>query len=860
MNNSNNNKIDLLFRCIFNNIILNRKIISFIHVNNKYNLKYNEVLQSSKELIYHGYLNQLIQLIESYESRQFIGIYTVYIEPYLKFTTRHLNIFLYIYQKFFVINNNDKSIFSDQQILSDRTIIYATNNNNLQVLKYLLENIFIIKKNNNINISSNNNNILVDENTILSIKKKIELSLITAITNGYINIVRYLYEDGFIAECNIDRKEISLAVDKACANGYLEVLTFIFENERDSFDTHMIISLLDVVSSNNHINIVHFLFDIVIKDKQNNYYISAKTFQAICKYGHLDMFKQLIQYHRSINGNMSLGSLIDSAALHGHLDVIQFISQQTDIVQSCSSDALDKASENGWIDVVQWLHQNKTQGCTNNAMTSAAANGFLDVVIYLHENRTEGIKISAMERAALHGNLDVVKFIHFQRKEGGNASAMKSAAHCGHLPTVQFLQQERSFEENRPFEAFQEAVKTGHFEVAKYLYDHNHQLFPQDQVYLALFSPNYDIVKYLFIEKNLSLAELRVFQVKKLAEHTTIDHLRLIRNQMPHMFKPDLIDYAAKNGHIEMTKYLLDCFNGAKFSNALCKALSNDHFVMVEYLISQCDYGPSLQIDLVGIINHAVRTKKLALVDRLIRRLLEANLVKQRYVLNYLEPYVDNLIREGHLWAFILLLNHKVITTLSRTLLDKILRCKHYHLVKFFRINLPHICTESTLTAAVGNFEILKYIFYEYRDRVSFNYTNVLREAINVGSTDIVKFLHDYNDGYNVIFKKECMDYAAELGRLDIIKFLHENRTEGCSTKAMDLASMNGHLDTVKFLHANRTEGCTNKAVDNASVYGHFEILKFLHANRTEGWTFVAYTVPSSRIPSQWIKDNLYPK
>ena len=52
--------------------------------------------------------------------------------------------------------------------------------------------------------------------------------------------------------------------------------------------------------------------------------------------------------------------------------------------------AMDYASQNGHLNVVKFLHENRNEGCTTCAMDYASENGHLDVVKFLHENRTEG--------------------------------------------------------------------------------------------------------------------------------------------------------------------------------------------------------------------------------------------------------------------------------------------------------------------------------------------------------------------------------------------------------------------------------------------------------------------------------------
>jgi ankyrin repeat protein len=44
----------------------------------------------------------------------------------------------------------------------------------------------------------------------------------------------------------------------------------------------------------------------------------------------------------------------------------------------------------GRLEVVKFLHENRSEGCTVTAIDFAAKNGHLDIVKFVHENRTEG--------------------------------------------------------------------------------------------------------------------------------------------------------------------------------------------------------------------------------------------------------------------------------------------------------------------------------------------------------------------------------------------------------------------------------------------------------------------------------------
>ncbi|GMF15081.1 unnamed protein product [Phytophthora lilii] len=52
--------------------------------------------------------------------------------------------------------------------------------------------------------------------------------------------------------------------------------------------------------------------------------------------------------------------------------------------------AMKCAAANGHLNVVEWLHRNRTEKCTTKAMDEAATNGHLNVVEWLHKNRSEG--------------------------------------------------------------------------------------------------------------------------------------------------------------------------------------------------------------------------------------------------------------------------------------------------------------------------------------------------------------------------------------------------------------------------------------------------------------------------------------
>jgi hypothetical protein len=47
---------------------------------------------------------------------------------------------------------------------------------------------------------------------------------------------------------------------------------------------------------------------------------------------------------------------------------------------------MDGAAENGHLEVIKWLHQNRHEGCTIKSMENATENDHQEVIKYLREN------------------------------------------------------------------------------------------------------------------------------------------------------------------------------------------------------------------------------------------------------------------------------------------------------------------------------------------------------------------------------------------------------------------------------------------------------------------------------------------
>ena len=170
--------------------------------------------------------------------------------------------------------------------------------------------------------------------------------------------------------------------------------------------------------------IIDYLF-MFHSDIQNIVYLA--------RFNRLDLCEIVYLETDAFNG---IDEVVNYASCFGNLEIVKYL---TAIGASCSTYAMDWAARNGHLDIVQWLHLNRSEGCTTEAMDWAANNGRLDVLKWLHFNRSEGCTTRAMDWAAEFGHLDIVQWLHLNRYEGCSEYAMIDAVRNGHIAIVKYL-------------------------------------------------------------------------------------------------------------------------------------------------------------------------------------------------------------------------------------------------------------------------------------------------------------------------------------------------------------------------------------------------------------------------------------
>lgn len=92
------------------------------------------------------------------------------------------------------------------------------------------------------------------------------------------------------------------------------------------------------------------------------------------------------------------------------------------------SQSYDNAAAKGELELVKWLHENKTEGCIVKTMNMAAVNGHLDVLRFLNEHRHDGCRTKACDGASGLGKLNILKWLCANMPHKCTASTLINAA------------------------------------------------------------------------------------------------------------------------------------------------------------------------------------------------------------------------------------------------------------------------------------------------------------------------------------------------------------------------------------------------------------------------------------------------
>lgn len=258
---------------------------------------------------------------------------------------------------------------------------------------------------------------------------------------GHLEVVKYLdkeHEEG----CTV------FAMDMAAAKNHLEVVKYLHANRTEGCTTKAI----DHAALNGHIDIVVFL-------DQNR--IEGSTHYAMdwaCERGDLKMVEYLHDHDHTCSPYA-----LDMACKNKHYKVAKYMlnivkaecrhdtmvwpAKNNDLktlkllhkhVKPCPTEVLDRAAENGFLEIVEYLVNVVKAPCTTEAMDNASYHGYIKIVILLHESGAMCSKF-ALSSAILRSHWKVVDFLYQYRTEGCDSFVMQQCVLRGLMKAVIWL-------------------------------------------------------------------------------------------------------------------------------------------------------------------------------------------------------------------------------------------------------------------------------------------------------------------------------------------------------------------------------------------------------------------------------------
>jgi hypothetical protein len=455
----------------------------------------------------------------------------------------------------------------------------------------------------------------------------------------------------------------------------------------------------------------------------------------------------------------------DSAASAGLLSaIVQFQSRM-----SFTAQAMNNAMKQGHLEIVIWLHKNRTEGFSSDGMKDAARFGKLNILEWIHNSIENEFHshwwpmISPI--AALNGHFDIVKWIWEHRPDDFDELTIQEAAGGGHFEIVKWI------EENTKNPKFQFIIdklplSRKFNEIVGFLQKYKIYGFTEQAFDNAALQGDLDTLKWLY-NNNTDQISCTDIKFEYVAQSGNIEVVKWL-DQIDCEFDvtDEVIEIAVKNNHLDFIKYLCEidsCYH------ALVPKCATDEgkTEILEYMMEQRSC-----FQFRNIIYEETSLSALKWMHKNKPHLFQSPNGSQ------LGSTMDKLSQYG--------------------LLDCLIWMHHNRTEGCTTYAMDHAGLHSQHPA-----DTLEIIEWLHHNRTEGCTIKAMDTAARRGDLSTLKFLHkNRTEGCS----SHAMDGAAENGHLLILAWLHHNRTEGCTINALHMATANEHLKVVEWLTKNRPE------------------------------------------------------
>ena len=451
----------------------------------------------------------------------------------------------------------------------------------------------------------------------------------------------------------------------------------------------------------------------------------------------------------------------DTAARHGHLDLLKWICEREDSLD-INEDTISTTAANGHLHVLQWIFETFTWTCFEDTNRLWLMNGF-----------------ESFGRAMENGQLDVARWLLSIRHQ----TPPHLQDYCNSNWTKWTL-------------------------LAGYTWTDDWDNYVED--ILARCCEHPAVFRWLITEAQLDLGldKLGFFGMRAALVHGRFEYLEWLQAQFPSFVGPwsrttwdamiiePSVYYAIVQGHLECVLWIC--------------ALSTKDFV-VETLHKYLE-NPETSIILYHISGNRDHDKSLAMM-----RWLHDTLGK--FTGSQIPHPTTAAASSGNIKLLRYFKEIGFIAAGSSDFgwaLDLAAHNGHLHVIQWLQQEgLDHGSIEAPVGAAYnGHLQVLKWLHVDYVEL--FSHESMEKASVSAaaaGHLDVLKWMHHT---CHADFSSRAMDFAAGEGKLDIVKWLHDCETaEGATTDAMDGALKGRHYDVAIWLQANRSEGCSEHVLED---------------------------------------------
>ena len=283
------------------------------------------------------------------------------------------------------------------------------------------------------------------------------------------------------------------------------------------------------------------------------------------------------------------------ASENGHLEVVRYLHEVGVELNARNDEPLCRACERGHLHVVQYLQRNgvRLSARDNEPLSRACEGGHLDVVRYLHQN---GVRLNARNNEAIcracdGGCVEIVRYLHQNGTDLNvrNNEPLLRACAAGHLDVVRYLHENGIEVNTRDNEPVCVACENGRASVIRYLRENGVPLDARDNEPLcrACAGGHLAVVRYLG-ENDVELTARNNEALSRACESGHLHVVRYLHEQGVKLnaYNNEPLCRACRQGHLGVVRYLHE--NGvplnARNNEPICRACEGGHSDIVRYL------------------------------------------------------------------------------------------------------------------------------------------------------------------------------------------------------------------------------------------------------------------------------------